>query len=320
MEYTAVIRTLGMAGEKYQRELDSLCSQTIQPKEIIVYIAEGYDIPKETCGRERYFFVKKGMVAQRALPYDEVKTEYILFLDDDVYLAPNSVERLFNELKENNADVIVPSLFDNHKATVKHKILTFFSGKEIPRFLDSKYGYKVLRTGGFSYNNNPKGSVYLSETNSGPCFLMKKKDFISIKLEEELWLDETFYALPDDQVFFYKIHLLGYKQVTSYDSGIVHLDAGTTLTHSKKKLSQLIFSEYRNKTIFWYRFLFSPHKNPVQKLLNLTAFSYSLLFQYIKYIPSRLTGKSENFQSFQAGVSTGLRYIKEYKKSIRFRR
>ena len=98
MEYTAVIRTLGKAGEKYQTLLDSLVSQVIPPKEIIVYIAEGYPIPKETCGKEKYVYVPKGMVAQRALNYDEVQTEYILFLDDDMYLPPSLAEDLFKAM------------------------------------------------------------------------------------------------------------------------------------------------------------------------------------------------------------------------------
>ena len=72
MEYIVVIRTLGTAGDKYQQLLDSLNKQTIQPSKILVYIAEGYSIPKETIGKEQYIYVKKGMVAQRALPYDEV--------------------------------------------------------------------------------------------------------------------------------------------------------------------------------------------------------------------------------------------------------
>jgi hypothetical protein len=84
MQYTAVIRTLGTAGEKYQKLLNSLIAQTIKPKDIIVYIADGYPIPKETVGVERYVYVKKGMVAQRALPYKEVETEYMLCLDDDL--------------------------------------------------------------------------------------------------------------------------------------------------------------------------------------------------------------------------------------------
>ena len=66
MKYTAVIRTLGTAGDKYQQLLDSLDRQTIKPSEIIVYIAEGYALPKEKIGKERYVYVKKGMVTQRA--------------------------------------------------------------------------------------------------------------------------------------------------------------------------------------------------------------------------------------------------------------
>ena len=80
MDYTVVIRTLGTAGEYYHRTLNSLIKQTIQPEAIIIYIAEGYSIPKETIGIERYVYVKKGMVAQRALPYNEVNTDYLLFL------------------------------------------------------------------------------------------------------------------------------------------------------------------------------------------------------------------------------------------------
>ena len=57
MKYTAVIRTLGTAGEKYQQLLDSLAFQSEQPNEIIVYIAEGYPMPKETIGKERYIYV-----------------------------------------------------------------------------------------------------------------------------------------------------------------------------------------------------------------------------------------------------------------------
>lgn len=98
VKYTAVIRTLGTAGAKYQTLLDSLAAQTIKPEAILVYIAEGYPLPKETIGIEQYIYVKKGMVAQRALQYKEVQTDWMLFLDDDVYLAPTSVETLFGQL------------------------------------------------------------------------------------------------------------------------------------------------------------------------------------------------------------------------------
>ena len=74
--YSVAIRTLGKAGEIYQKELDSLNNQTIRPEKIIVYLAEGYDKPKETIGWENVVYVKKGMVAQRALEYKEINSLY----------------------------------------------------------------------------------------------------------------------------------------------------------------------------------------------------------------------------------------------------
>lgn len=36
------------------------------------------------------------MVAQRALPYHEVDTEFILFLDDDLFLPDSFVEKMYS--------------------------------------------------------------------------------------------------------------------------------------------------------------------------------------------------------------------------------
>lgn len=311
-EYTVVIRTLGKAGSKYQQELDSICSQTLPPKEIIVYLAEGYDIPEETCGRERYVYVKKGMVSQRALKYEEVQTEWILFLDDDVYLPENAVETLFREIEEADADVISPSVFSNHKATLKHKVLTAMTGKELPLPSKSRWGYKVLPTGGFAFNNNPIKPYYISQTNAGPCFLCRKQDFLRIDYKYESWLEQTMYALPDDQVMFYKMYLRGLKQLTSFDSGIVHLDAGTTMAASQDKLNKLIYSEYHNKLVFWHRFIYQSgaHK------LSAVPFVYAYTVQAIKYGLKALMGSKDGWNAFSRGVYDALSYIgsEEYKR------
>lgn len=194
MNYTAVIRTLGKAGEKYQTLLESLDRQTIQPSKILVYIAEGYAIPKETIGKEQYIYVRKGMVAQRALPYQEVDTEYILFLDDDVYLPETAVAQLYQYLIDNKADVISPDVFPNAERSIWGKWMMRLSGRMIDRKDDGKWGYKVMRNSGYSYNGNPKHGVYLSQTNAGPCFFCKKEDFLKIHFEEELWMDQMKYA------------------------------------------------------------------------------------------------------------------------------
>lgn len=310
MDYTVVIRTLGRAGEYYQRTLDSLLMQTIQPSAIIVYIAEGYSIPKETIGIEQYVYVKKGMVAQRALPYDEVNTEYMLFLDDDVYLPPTGVETLYNEMIEQNAQVISPCTFSNHKVSWKSKIVQSLMGKEVTRLFGDRWAYKVLRTGGFSYNNNPVKSVYESTTNAGPCFFCRKTDFLKIHLEEDLWLDEAPYALPEDQVMFYKMHLCGLKILTSFDSGIIHLDAGSTMQASDEKVLKVIYSEFRNKTIFWCKYLYSQEKNLWMKDWCCICFGYMLAIQHVRSLMKLMKGKKAEVEAFRKGVKDGKDYIK----------
>ena len=279
MEYTAVIRTLGKAGEKYQTLLDSLVSQTIPPKAIIVYIAEGYPIPAETVGIERYVYVKKGMVAQRALRYDEVDTEYMLFLDDDLFLAPDFVSVLYSQLTGENADVISPDVFDNASRPKLAGLMMLLSGRMRPRMNDAVWGYKVMRTAGFSFNSNPVKPTYLSQTNAGACFFCSKSTFLKTRFEEELWLDDFQYPLGEDQVMFYKMHLSGMRVLTSYNSAIKHLDAGDN--RSKEKEKMLIYSDFRFKTIFWHRFIFRPEKNALLKVWDCMCIGYAFSFAFI---------------------------------------
>lgn len=275
--YSVVIRTLGTAGYKYQQLLNSLDKQTIQPEKILVYIAEGFPLPKETIGKEEYVYVKKGMVAQRALDYKEVRSKYILFLDDDVFLPENSVELLYKYLLENKADVISPDVFPNAERSIVGKFMMYMSGRMKARKDDGKWGYKVMRNSGYSYNNNPKSGVYLSQTNAGPCFFCKKEDFLKIHFEDELWMDKQKYALGDDQVMFYKMYLLGLKQLTWFNSGIKHLDAGTAMRNEEKEI-MLIYSDFRFKTIFWHRFIYKPDHSVVSVSWSFLCIMYSLLF------------------------------------------
>lgn len=286
MEYTAVIRTLGKAGEKYQKLLESLVSQTVKPKQIIVYIAEGYPIPKESVGIERYVYVKKGMVAQRALPYDEVDTDYILFLDDDVFLPDNAMDTLYNEMTDSDADVISPDVFPNAERSKMSALFMAVSGRMRTRNDDGKWAYKVMRTGGYSYNAHPESPVYLSQTNAGPCFFCRKSTFIDCKFEEEEWLDDMPYALGEDQALFYKMYLKGYKVLTSFDSGITHLDAGSTLKDTSKEKTR-VFCDTYFKTIFWHRFIYSPENSALMKLWDIVCtiyyHSFSLMISIVKF-------------------------------------
>ena len=73
-------------GEKFRKELESICTQTVQPERVLVYIAEGYPRPEFTVGKEEYVWVSKGMISQRVFKYDDVSSDCIMILDDDVQL------------------------------------------------------------------------------------------------------------------------------------------------------------------------------------------------------------------------------------------
>lgn len=315
MEYSVVIRTLGKGGEIYQKMLESLMNQTIQPSSILVYIAEGYPLPKETIGKEKYIFVKKGMVAQRALSYKEVHTEYILFLDDDVYLPANGVETLYNEMIRHHAQVIAPDVFANNKRSIRNKLTLSLLGREFCRVVGNRWSYKVLRTAGFSYNNHPEKSIYEAQSNSGPCFFCRKKDFLNMHFEEELWLDNCYYAFPEDQIMYYKMFLQGMKLLTIFHSGIVHMDARSTVAGSDKT-EKLVFSEYRNKLIFWHRFIYSPEKNVLKKIWSILAISYFYGIQGIKFSVKGLLGNKRMQEFYKKGTRSGWDYIhsSEYRK------
>lgn len=308
MKYTVAIRTLGTAGEKYQKELDSIMAQTFPPEEIIVYIAEGYPLPKETCGKERYVYVKKGMVAQRALPYNEVKTKWILFLDDDVYLPPTGVEKLFEAVNKYGADVVSPNTFDHKKMGNTTKLLNILLHKIIPSRNDN-WAYKLLKSGGFSYNPNITKSFYWSETNAGPCFLARKSDFLNIHFEDDLWLDEAPYSLPDDQVMFYKMYLHGLRVGTVFNSGIQHLDAGTSIQTTPDREYKMLYSEYRNQIIFWHKYI-KPLQNGINIPKAFAAFSQYKFIRNLLAAKNLLIGKPEYLRILRKASHDSKQFIK----------
>jgi hypothetical protein len=311
-DYTVAIRTLGTAGAKYQRLLDSLVNQSHQPKQIIVYIAEGYPLPQETCGRERYVYVRKGMVAQRALPYDEVETEWILFLDDDVEIPQNGVADAFNLLTTYHADVISPDVFEHTKLPLSVKIKTALLLSAIPHFWSKTKGYRVTAWGGYSYNPYADAQVGISTSNAGPAFLCRKHDFLNIHFEEDLWLDDSPYAIPEDQVMFYKMHLNGLKILTQYHSGWKHLDGQTST--SGNRAQKVAYSIARNHAIF-YGLYIKPYLKkwqlPIVTLLNLYRFGVSRL---IGYTQGLATHNFAVYNESLRGRNAGKQFLRNLKR------
>lgn len=224
MTYSIAIRTLGLSREIFKRELESIALQTVQPERIIVYIAEGYERPEFQIGREEYIWVPKGMVAQRALQYEEITSDYIMLLDDDVELAPDSAAKLLQALVENHADVIGADTFRNQDMSIKGKLFAAVTNWVAPH-CDKRWAFKIHRHGGFSYLAHPQRECMPTQYCAGPASMWRREPLLAIHLEDECFLDQLGFALGDDMLEFYKLHVCGYRQMLHYSSGIKHLDA-----------------------------------------------------------------------------------------------
>lgn len=274
-EYCVVIRTLGKAGGKYYQELCSLTCQTVPPKRILVYIAHGYEIPKETVGCEEYIYCEKGMMTQRSLPFTEVDTDWILFLDDDIYIPEDGVERLFTSLKEYHGDCISPDTFEHvhGKASLRAKIFSMLFNQEYPH-CDKKCSLKIRKDGGISYINHPVKDVLSTQYVVGNCILCRKLAYMSVNMAAERWIDTFQYAMYEDFLFSYKIFKSGYKMLMQYNSGIIHLDAQSG--HAKNIVEENLTIRTL-RFITWWRMIYSTQKSFLKRFQSVIAFSLRML-------------------------------------------
>lgn len=257
LTYSVAIRTLGTAGEKYLDELRSITRQTIQPEKVVVYIAQGYERPKEQIGNEKYVWVSKGMMAQRALPYKEITSDCILLLDDDVLLAPDSAERLLSALEEHKADCVGADTFKNQNMSFSRKLYAAATNLVFPR-IDDGWAFRIHRNGSFSYNNHPQQKFYFSESCAGPCSLWRKDAFLNTHLEDELWSEREGFWYGEDVLLFYKLYLNGGRLGILYNSGVTHMD-GQTASGSHHENWQKYYIRSKASAIIWHRTIWSVH-------------------------------------------------------------
>lgn len=264
--YSIAIRTLGTNVDVLKKELQSITEQTLQPQQVLIYIAQGYEKPNFQIGKEKYVWVKKGMVAQRALEYGEIDSDVILLLDDDVKLAPDSAERMLKTMEENGADCVATDTFKNQEMTLREKLFAYVSNGVYDR-TDDDWAFKIHRNGSFSYNRSPKESYYRTETFGGPCWMVKKDVLKKVCLQDELWLDRLGFSYGDDAVESYKLFMNGFKCGVLYDSGVKNLDAKTSSGLYHKSNQKFYTRSYGIFTIWWRMIYTSRDKQWLSALL-----------------------------------------------------
>ncbi len=313
--YSVAIRTLGLAGDKYQQELDSIKNQSIKPEKVIVYLAEGYEPPKETIGIEEIVYVKKGMVAQRALEYREIDSPFILLLDDDVFLHEDSVEKLALGLIECGGDCIAADTFRSHEMTFVSKVRAIITNWAIP-FYSKKWAIKVQHTGSFFYNNKPKKDVYLAQSAAGPCSLWDKRALLGIHFHDEIWLDQLGFSYGDDLLFFYKLFVNGGRLLFHYNSGAVHLDSRSS-RESYVRDPEKLRKRARAWFLLWWRTDFNRKElTLLRRLISILEFIVKFIYSFfIHLIVSIISFSIRPVKYFIIGNIDAIKYVNtdEYK-------
>lgn len=219
--YTIAIRTLGKAGDKFLAQLDSIHRLVPAPASINVYIPYGYQEPDVPYDDVKFFRCDKGMVAQRALPFKEIETKWILFLDDDIIVPVDGVARLFKVAEEMSADCVsVDHEVAGGCATVLKNII--ISGWWPHR--DADTAFKVGLNGEYTYLRNPTRKEMSTECVCFQNFLVRKSVHLSIHFEEERWMDGFGYAIHDEVIYAQKLIGNKYRIVSCFANDFLHLD------------------------------------------------------------------------------------------------
>ena len=307
--FSIAIRTLGTAGEKFRKELESICAQTVRPERVVVYIAEGYERPWFTVGKEEYIWVPKGMMSQRVLPYDEITSDCILMLDDDVLLAPDSAEKMLRAMVENKADCVGADVFQNHRMPMKTKIYAALTNLVFPHW-SRKWAFKIHRNGTFSYNANPDKAFYWSQSCGGPAAMWKKETFSRLHLEEELWLDRLGFPYGEDALMFYKLHANSGRLGVLYDAGIINLDAKSS-SGAFRKSAEHIYIRTKALLITWWRMCYKTGKDmPCSRALALISFGFKSTWLFlIMFIAALVKWDFHYLTSFCKGLKDGRKEV-----------
>lgn len=318
IDYSVVIRTTGKAYEKYQALLNSIDSLSVKPVEVLVVLPEGYDLPKEQLGYEKFYFSPKGMVIQRITGIAQCKTRYALVCDDDVVFDSNFVEQLYVPLKNGLAAFSAAPLFSFLPQKGTNSILDAIMGSAVPTVLHKKDRYvSVLKSTGYSYNRHldiTNTRYYETQSIAWTCFFADIATFKKLELEREVWLDAHGYSALDDQTMFYKAWLMGYKTVVVSNAYYEHLDAKTSTRNNKPAA---LYATTFNRVVFWHRFIYSMQNNVVRKGQARVAFCYRMqwmrFWDYVSVFRKRLT--SEEYEILRKGYLDGWKYIEsdEYK-------
>lgn len=318
IDYSVIIRTTGKAKEKYRCLLTSISELKPQPKEVIVVLPEGYDLPNDKLGWESFYFSPKGMVIQRMTGIAKCKTRYALICDDDVRFDKSFVEKLYVPVAEGKCKMSVGPLYSFLTPKGARALINAVMLGAAPTIFHKNRYISIMRSTGYSYNRHldlKKQKYYETQSAAWTCFFGEIDSIKAINFEDEIWIDSHGYSALDDQTMFYKGWLNGINTIVVADAVYEHLDAKTSTQNNRFPF--LLSSGY-NRVVFWHRFIYMQESNLLGKVLSILCFIYRSLWLFV-YDLIDLLRKRMNHKEFVIklrGYFNGWKYVmsNEYRK------
>lgn len=246
---------------------------------------------------------------QRLLSYEDISSDCILMLDDDVALQPDSIEKLLKAMEENDADLIGADSFESHRLPFKVKLYSAISNLVFPHF-SKKQAFKIHQNGSFSYISNPQKDYYPSQSCGGNAMLWRVESYRKLRLRDELWLDHFPFAHGDDMLESYKVWRNGMTLGVVFNTGIRHID-NRTASDGFRRSPDHVMNRTAAMTAVWYRSLYNPgDTGTMQKIITSMAFSLKMgwLFNMMA-LYSILRFNFRYLCDFCMGLRKGLRFV-----------
>lgn len=319
ISYSVAIRTLCTSGEKYNKLIDSIIKQSVQPEKIVVVVPDGYDFPKSITGTEVFVRSKKGMLYQRAEALEYIDSELTFFSDDDIEFEDGFIEKLSEPIVNNDYGCTAGPLLDFFPPNNFKYALSSVLGGSCIMLKGRKNNYvRILRTGGWSYNysiDQSSHKIYDTESFAGTCFMAKTKYAKEIDFLEESWCEQLGYAAFEDRIFAYKMIVNGYKCCIVSDAEYIHNDGKTSI---KDLRLEPIYAAAYNHYVFWYRYIYSLQQNVFSRFWSQICINYYEFMSKV-YGASKVIKSKDNIETFRTvrkAFKDAKRFVKseDYKK------
>ncbi|OGH60063.1 MAG: hypothetical protein A2725_00230 [Candidatus Magasanikbacteria bacterium RIFCSPHIGHO2_01_FULL_33_34] len=314
------VQLLVWNGEKYLPHLfESLRKQTSKDWQIFILDNGSADnsvsvIKKELANFSIPNFFEEGESNIGFSPghnyiYEQTDTEYVLMLNQDLYLEPNCIERLISFMDKNSEVASVsPRLMKWNINSLDH----FFS-----EYVDS-LGLKVFKNRrAVDWYNGQKYENFLNTNKdkkeievfgvSGTLPMFRRSNINSILYDNKYIFDPDYSSYKEDVDLAYRLRSAGFKSYVVLDTCAYHdrtSDIEITVIDNKKKQPEHVkYYSYRNH-------LMTIYKN--EYLLNFILDFFWILWYEV--------GKFIWFLLFDRKVLKGLGDIWKFRKNLKSRR